>query len=187
MSNFIVFIAIEVALISSMESQRKANWGKFMEKCLTVHWALCSLWWISNGKNPMGADSHEIWVFASFLLFVQKKTFWIKQVFYLYIFKGLGWVGFGCFLGVFCLFGVFYLFRKKTRSSNITFNESILFIYFFKRVFLGGWVCVWVFGGLFGLFLMDTVWWCWSWVLSKQNLRQVNIHTFRAPFPCPEF
>lgn len=122
-----------------------------------------------------------------FLLFVQKKNFWIKQVFYLYIFKGLGWVGFGCFLGVFCLFGVFYLFRKKTRSSNITFNESILFIYFFKRVFLGGWVCVWVLGGLFGLFLMDTVWWCWSWVLSKQNLRQVNIHTFRAPFPCPEF
>lgn len=39
-----------------------------------------------------------------FLLFVQKKNFWIKQVFYLYIFKGLGWVGFGCFLGVFWSF-----------------------------------------------------------------------------------
>lgn len=47
-------------------------------------------------------------------------------------------MGFGCFLGVFCLFGVFYLFRKKTRSSNITFNESILFIFFFLKSFFGG-------------------------------------------------
>lgn len=81
MSNFIIFISIEVALISSMESQRKANWGKFMKKFLIFYYGLCCLWLISNGKNPMGGDSH-----LQFCFFLKKFYFKIRINNYLFLY-----------------------------------------------------------------------------------------------------
>lgn len=69
MSNIIIFITIEVALISSMESQRKANWGKFMKKFLIVYCVLYTLCLMGkkNNRSWQSWDLSFCFFFFSFI------------------------------------------------------------------------------------------------------------------------